>query len=98
MMVVGISVFELHIPGARSLKQKRKVVKGLIDRIHHRFRVSIAETDFHDLHQRSELGIAVVALDETNGRRLMDKIRELIDSEPESMLSFWDPQYLEGEA
>lgn len=97
-MVVGISVFELHIPGARSLKQKRKVVKGLIDRIHHRFRVSIAETDFHDLHQRSELGIAVVALDETNGRRLMDKIRELIDSEPESMLSFWDPQYLEGEA
>ena len=33
-MLIGISVFELHLPHARSLKEKRKVVKGLIDRIH----------------------------------------------------------------
>jgi uncharacterized protein YlxP (DUF503 family) len=34
------------------------VVKGMIERIHQRFRVSIAETDFHDLHQRSEIAVA----------------------------------------
>lgn len=93
-MVIGISVFELHIPGARSLKQKRKVVKSLIERIYHRFRVSIAETDHHDLHQRAEIAIAAVTLDESEGRRLMDSIRDILDSQPEAMLLGWDPQML----
>ena len=59
-MLIGISIFELHLPQSRSLKEKRKVVKSLIDRIHRRFRVSIAETDFHDLHQRTEMAIAAI--------------------------------------
>ena len=50
-MVVGVSVCELHLPGVRSLKGKRKIIKGLIERLHHRYRISIAETAFHDLHQ-----------------------------------------------
>ena len=54
-MIVGISVFELHLPSSRSLKDKRRVVKSLVERIHQRFRVSVAETGFHDLHQRSEI-------------------------------------------
>ncbi len=94
-MVVSLSIFELHLPAARSLKQKRKVVKSLIERVHRRFRVSIAETDHHDLHQRSEIAIAAVAISPTQGQRLMDSIRELIDSEPEAMLTHWDPQLLE---
>ena len=97
-MVIGLSVFELHVPAARSLKQKRKVVKSLIERIHHRFRVSITETDFHDLHQRAEIAIAAVTNSEMEGQRLMDSIRTLLDSQPEAMLLAWDPQFLlEGE-
>jgi len=95
-MVVGVSIFELHLPEARSLKQKRKVIKGLIERIHHRFRVSIAETDYHDLHQRSEIAIAVIARSDSDGQRLMNSIRDLIDNEHEAMLTLWDPQFLEG--
>ena len=95
-MVVGVSIFELHLPGARSLKQKRKVVKGLVDRIHRRFRVSIAETDHHDLHQRAEISIAAIARSPTEGQRLMDQIRDLIDTEHEAMLTRWEPQFLEA--
>lgn len=95
-MLVGISIFELHIPEARSLKQKRKVVKSLIDRIHHRFRVSIAETGLHDLHQRAEIAIAAVALSEQQGHHLMESIRNLIDAQPEAVLTHWDPQLMEG--
>ncbi|MEM7587689.1 MAG: DUF503 domain-containing protein [Acidobacteriota bacterium] len=95
-MVVGVSIFELHVPEARSLKQKRKVVKGLVERIHSRFRVSVAETDYHDLHQRAEISIAVIAQSVSEGERLMSKIRDLIDTEPAAMLTVWDPQYLEG--
>ncbi len=94
-MLIGISVFELHLPQARSLKQKRKVVKSLIDRIHRHFRVSIAETDFHDLHQRAEMGIAAVVRGDRDGHRMMDAIREMIDREHEAMLVAWEPQFLE---
>ena len=95
-MVVGVSIFELHLPEARSLKQKRKVIKGLIDRIHHRFRVSISETDYHDLHQRTEISIAAIARSTHDGERLMDSIRDMIDTEPRALLTMWDPQYMEG--
>jgi uncharacterized protein YlxP (DUF503 family) len=96
-MVIGISIFELHLPHVRSLKQKRKVVKSLIDRIHHRFRVSVAETDHHDLHQRSEIAVAAIARDDRDGQRLMDSIREMVDEQEGAILTFWDPQFLEGE-
>ena len=95
-MVVGVSVFELHMPAARGLKETRKVVKSLIERIHRRFRVSIAETNYHDLHQRAELSIAVIVQNEDAGHRLMEAIRALIDREPEAQLTHWDPQLLEG--
>lgn len=95
-MVVGISVFELHVPASRGLKEKRKVVKSLIDRIHKRFRVSIAETDHHDLRQRAEISVAVIGQDWADGERLLEAVRNLVESEPEAMLTSWDPQILEG--
>ncbi len=94
-MAISVSIFELHIPEARGLKQKRKVIKSLIERIHRRFRVSIAETDHHDLHQRCEISLAAVARSPTECRRLMDAIREMIDAEPAARLLYWDPQQLE---
>lgn len=96
-MVVGISIFEIHLPACRSLKGKRKVIKSLIDRIHHRFRVSIAETDFHDLYQRSEISIAIVSQSETELTRILDEIRGVVDGiEPEAFLTRWEPQVLES--
>lgn len=97
MTTFGISTFELHLPACRSLKAKRKVVRALVDRIHHRFRVSIAETGFHDLHQRTEISIAIVSQSETDLNRMMDEIRTIIDGlEPEAFLTHWDPQLLEA--
>lgn len=97
-MIVGISVFELHLPTSRSLKDKRRVVKSLIDRVHQRFRLSVAETDFHDLHQRAEIAIAaVVAGGEREMEKLMEEVRNLVESDPEIYLTLWDPQILEGE-
>ncbi len=94
-MIVAVCVFELHIPHARGLKEKRKVVKGLVERVHARYKVSIAETDHHDLHQRAEISLALVAQREDEANRILETIRSLIDSEPESYLSNWDPQMLD---
>jgi uncharacterized protein len=96
MVIVGVSSFELHLPASRSLKDKRRVVKSLVDRIHQRFRVSVAETDFHDLHQRAEISVAAVTNGEGEMESLMEQIRSLVDREPEAFLTHWDPQILEG--
>jgi uncharacterized protein YlxP (DUF503 family) len=95
-MIVGISSFELHLPSSRSLKDKRRIVKSLVDRIHQRFRVSVAETGFHDLHQRAEISLAIVTNSEGEMENLMAEIRSLVDREPEAFLTHWDPQILEG--
>ncbi|MEO6191920.1 MAG: DUF503 domain-containing protein [Thermoanaerobaculia bacterium] len=98
-MIVGISVFELHLPVSRSLKDKRRVVKSLIERVHQRFRVSIAETDFHDLHQRAEIAMAVVVSGgESEMEKLMEEVRNIVEGDPEVYLTRWDPQLLEGES
>lgn len=95
-MIVGISSFELHLPGSRSLKDKRRVVKSLVDRIHQRYRVSVAETGFHDLHQRAEISMAAVTNGEAEMEKLMEEIHGLVENEPEAFLTRWDPQILEG--
>jgi|SRR6185295_18102573 len=96
-MIVGISVFELHLPSSRSLKDKRRVVKSLIERLHQRYRLSVAETDFHDLHQRAEIAVAaVVSGGESEMEKLMEGVRNLVESEPELYLTNWQPQMLEG--
>ena len=96
-MIVGISSFELHLPSCRSLKEKRKVVKSLVDRIHQRYRISVAETGFHDLHQRAEISLAVVGTGETEIEHMLDEVRSLVDGTPEAFLTRWDPQVLESE-
>ncbi|HLX07057.1 MAG TPA: DUF503 domain-containing protein [Thermoanaerobaculia bacterium] len=95
-MIVGVVSCELHLPSSRSLKDKRRVVKSLIDRIFQRFRVSIAETDFHDLHQRAEISIAIVTQKEAEMEKLMEHIRDLVDSQAEAYLTRWEPQLLEA--
>ena len=95
-MTVGISVFELHLPGARSLKEKRRVIRSLLDRIAGRYRVSIYESDYLDLHQRAEIALAMIGPNQTDVSRVLDKIRNLVDDEGNCFLTHWEPQFLEA--
>ncbi|HTJ85138.1 MAG TPA: DUF503 domain-containing protein [Polyangiaceae bacterium] len=62
-MFVGVLRLTFHIPHARSLKDKRRVVLKFRDRVRSRFDVSIAEVDAQDTHQRAVFGVAVVSGD-----------------------------------
>jgi len=59
-VIVGLCAFELFIPHAHSLKEKRKIVKSLIARARSRHNVSASEVEHQDLWQRA--GIAIVAV------------------------------------
>jgi uncharacterized protein YlxP (DUF503 family) len=94
-MIVGISSFELHLPESRSLKDKRRVVRSLIDRLYHLHRVSIAETGFQDLHQRAEISLAAVTNGQSEMDQLLEAVRQLVETVPEVYLTRWEPQILE---
>ena len=59
LRVCALSI-ELHLPLTHSLKEKRAVVRPVLDGLHNRFRVSVSEVDHHDLWQRCTIGVAVV--------------------------------------
>jgi uncharacterized protein len=59
-MVVGTGLMTIRIEGCRSLKAKRKVVKAMIARLRNAFNVSMAEVGANDVHERAEIGFAVV--------------------------------------
>lgn len=77
---------ELHIPQARSLKDKRHVVKSIVDGVRVRFNVSVAELDHLDAHQRSTLGVACVANDSAHVHRVLEAVRAAVESRPEVVL------------
>ncbi len=60
-MVIGILQVELRIEGADSLKDKRRVVASLKDRLHREHQVSVAEVDTQDIHRTATLGMAIVS-------------------------------------
>lgn len=88
-MVVGIVRIELHVPAARSLKDKRHVVRGLKDRIRERAQAAVAEVDHHDLWQRAALGVAVVATDGAQVRQRLQLVRGLVEQAFEAQLTDW---------
>ncbi len=62
-MYVGVMKLSFHLPGARSLKDKRQTVRSFRDRVRGRLDVSIAEVEHMGLHQRATFGVAVVSND-----------------------------------
>jgi uncharacterized protein YlxP (DUF503 family) len=69
---VGILSVELFFPEASSLKDKRQYVRSAKAQLQHRFGASVAETDHHDVWQRSRLLIAIVAAEASSLERLLD--------------------------
>jgi uncharacterized protein len=73
-MVVGTLSLKLAIFEAVSLKDKRRVVKSLKDRLRNRFNVSVAEVGSLDRWQQAELGVALVANDGQFVESALDKV------------------------
>jgi uncharacterized protein YlxP (DUF503 family) len=59
-MVIGLLLLELHFPHARSLKDKRMVLRRFRDRVRAHHNVAVSELEFQDLWQRARLGIVTL--------------------------------------
>ncbi|MGH9758739.1 MAG: DUF503 domain-containing protein [Candidatus Acidiferrales bacterium] len=62
-MPIGLLTLEIHIPDARSLKDKRQVLRSLKDRLRAHYNVAVAELEHQELWQRSRIGVITLSGD-----------------------------------
>ena len=74
-MIVASCLLTLHLPDARSLKDKRQVLQGLLRKLRDRHNVSALEVGSQDLWQKAELGVALAARDRTDAERRLERVR-----------------------
>jgi hypothetical protein len=79
-MFVGVARFVLQIPGARSLKERRRVVKSFKDRVRAKLPVSVAEVGDVERYQVATLGLTVVSRDKALCGSVLSQARSLAGS------------------
>lgn len=75
--------FECMFYEGQSLKEKRSVIKRMTMRLRNDFNVSVAELDFHDLWQRTKLGVVTVSNELQHAEKVIQEVLRVIDSFPE---------------
>ena len=77
-MIIGVLEVELAIFDAQTLKDKRRVIQGLKQRLRDRFNVSVAEIAYGDAPKRCRLGVAIISQESRLIHSQLDKVVELV--------------------
>lgn len=85
-MIVGVLRVEFSLPGSRSLKDKRRLVQSLLDRLHNQFHVAAAEVDHQDNLRRAGLAVACVSSGARHADQVLSRIVEVIARETEMVV------------
>lgn len=79
MRVAALRV-ELHLPTPQSIKEKRAILRPLIEGLRRLGSYSIAEVDHHDSWQRATIGVAIAAPDGKSLAMHVTKLRRYLDA------------------
>jgi len=93
-MTIGVLQLELTVPDAMSLKDKRRVIKSLKDRIAHAHNVSIAEVGALDEHRRCVMGVAMVSNDSRYVEGALSKLVDFVKTVPQVNLDDYQIELL----
>ncbi len=80
-MVVSLIQFIIYLPDADSLKEKRRVVQSLKQRLHTKFKLSAAEVDLHESITFAQLGAALVSNSKKYGDEVIQKAIVFVEQE-----------------
>ena len=83
-MIVGTCLITLRISWASSLKEKRMVVKSLIDRMKNKFNISVAEVEHQDNHKKAVIGFACVTNETSHANSIIDKVLDFVENNSEA--------------
>jgi uncharacterized protein YlxP (DUF503 family) len=92
-VVVGLLTVELHLPGARSLKDKRMVLRRVKDRLK-KFNVATSEVEYHDLWQRAAIAVVTVSTDQAHADRELTAAAEEIDRVEPGLVTRTDVEFI----
>ncbi len=81
-MVIGFLSMEIYLPYSHSLKEKRKTILSLRDRIKKKYNVAFTELEYHDKWQRSKIGIVTL----NNHKTMIETIFQKILTEAEDSI------------
>ncbi len=95
-MVIGILQIELTIDGARTLKDKRRVVSSIKDKLHREHQVSVAEIDRLDDCRLAVLGITMASADVAHCQSTLDRVLDKVRTKRDCHLSGHNTQLLTG--
>ncbi|MFW6134136.1 MAG: DUF503 domain-containing protein [Elusimicrobiota bacterium] len=82
-MFIGAKRIEIYLPGIRSLKEKRKYINSLKDKIKNELNLSVAEINHQDLLQRSEIGICGVSHSRRCLKQIFQNVKKIMDRYPQ---------------
>ncbi len=77
-MFIGVGRFELFIPASRSLKDKRQVLRSVIQTVGNRFGIAIAEVDHQNLWQRAAIGVSCVAESSGHCYKVLQEVEKAV--------------------
>lgn len=78
-MVVGICRISFRLPGTRSLKEKRSIVRRLVERSRSRFNAAVAEVEDNDVLQRATIGFVVVSSSRVHAQQMIGRVAGFIE-------------------
>ncbi len=93
-MIIGVLQAQLLIRESLSLKDKRRVVKSLKDRLASRFNISIAEVGALEAHQQAIIGVAMVSNDHTHVAGALDQVVRFMQGDPRAELIDYQIEFL----
>ena len=94
VLIIGTAEIHLFANWVHSLKEKRMVVKSIIDKTKHKFNVSIAEVEDHDLHQSIVIGIACVSTDKRHADSQIQNVINFIEDNTDAMVQSIETELL----
>lgn len=94
MAVIGVCRWVFHLPGCRSLKAKRSVVRGLRERAILKFRVSAAETGLRDRASMAEITACVVSGERRHAESVLGRVDLLLRSDPRAHVIESETEFL----
>lgn len=86
-MIVGVLRVELSLPGSHSLKDKRRLLRSLLDRLHQTFHVSAAEIDHQDNWRHAEVGVSCVSNSAAHANAVLSKVLTVVEREAEIVIT-----------
>jgi Uncharacterized protein conserved in bacteria len=86
VLIIGTAKIHLFANWVHSLKEKRMVVKSIVDKTKHKFNVSVAEIEDQDLHQSIVIGIACVSTDKRHADSQIQNVINFIEDNTDAVV------------